>query len=151
MAESMSDRTMSDRTRPMASTSPTMNGGLSSVPGLIKSLADDVTRLFAQEIALAKAEVSDAVKDIKAGVLSLAVGLGVLFAGFIILLVAAVFALSLVVEPWLAALIVGGVDSIIGVVLLLKAKKSLDPQGMVPTRTIESLRNDEAMLRRTVS
>ena len=143
--------TMSDRTRPMASTSPAMNGGLSSVPGLIKSLADDVTRLFAQEISLAKAEVSDAVKDIKAGVLSLAVGLGVLFAGFIILLIAAVFALSLVVEPWLAALIVGGVVSIIGVVLLLKAKKSLDPQGMVPTRTIESLRNDEAMLRRTVS
>jgi len=122
-----------------------------SVPGLIKSLADDVTHLFAQEVALAKTEVSSAVKDIKAGVLSLAIGLGVLFAGFIVLLGAAVAGLALVMETWLAALIVGGVVAIIGVVLLMKAKASLNPDSMVPNRTIESLKKDEAMVRRTVS
>ena len=122
-----------------------------SVPGLIKSLADDVTHLFAQEIALAKTEVASAVKDIKAGVLSLAVGLGVLFAGFIVLLGAAVAGLSLFMETWLAGLIVGGVVALIGLALLLKAKKSLDPDAMVPNRTIDSLKRDEAMVRRTVS
>jgi predicted phage tail protein len=122
-----------------------------SVPGLIKSLADDVTHLFAQEVALAKTEVSSAVKDIKAGVLSLAIGLGVLFAGFIVLLGAAVAGLALVMETWLAALIVGGVVAIIGVVLLMKAKSALNPDSMVPNRTIESLKKDEAMVRRTVS
>jgi predicted phage tail protein len=122
-----------------------------SVPGLIKSLADDVTHLFAQEVALAKTEVSSAVKDIKAGVLSLAIGLGVLFAGFIVLLGAAVAGLALVMETWLAALIVGGVVAIIGVVLLMKAKNSLNPDSMVPNRTIESLKKDEEMVRRTVS
>ena len=141
--------TMSDGTRPVSS--PPFNGGVASVPGLIKSLADDVTRLFAQEIALAKAEVSSAVRDIKAGVVSLAVGLGVLFAGFIMLLLAAVFALALVVEPWLAALIVGGVVALVGVVLLLNARSALDPQGLVPGRTIDSLQRDESMVRRTVS
>jgi hypothetical protein len=141
---------MPDRTRPMVQ--PTASQGRdTSVPGLIKSLADDVTRLFAQEIALAKTEVSSAVKDIKAGVLSLAVGLGVLFAGFIVLLFAAVAGLALVMETWLAALIVGGVVAIIGLVLLMKAKKSLDPEAMVPNRTINSLKKDEAMVRRTVS
>ncbi len=141
---------MSDRTRPMAppTAAPARDA---SVPGLIKSLADDVTHLFSQEVALAKSEVRSAVSDLKAGVLSLAIGLGILFAGFMVLLGAAVAALSLVVETWLAALIVGGVVAIIGVVLLMKAKKSLNPEAMVPNRTIDSLKRDEAMVRRTVS
>lgn len=141
---------MSDGTRPL---DPPMTNPdrVQSVPGLIKSLADDVTRLFAQEIALAKVEVSSAVSDIKAGVLSLAIGLGVLFAGFIVLLGAAVAALALVMDTWLAALIVGGVVALIGLMLLLKAKKSLNPESMVPNRTIDSLKKDEAMVRRTMS
>jgi hypothetical protein len=142
--------TMSDRTRPLAEPMAPPSRDV-SVPGLIKSLADDVTHLFAQEVALAKTEVSSAVKDIKAGVLSLAIGLGVLFAGFIVLLGAAVAGLALVMETWLAALIVGGVVAIIGVVLLMKAKNSLNPDSMVPNRTIESLKKDEEMVRRTVS
>ena len=142
--------TVSERTRPMPDHMAAPARDV-SVPGLIKSLADDVTHLFAQEIALAKTEVASAVKDIKAGVLSLAVGLGVLFAGFIVLLGAAVAGLSLVMETWLAGLIVGGVVALIGLALLLKAKKSLDPDAMVPNRTIDSLKRDEAMVRRTVS
>jgi uncharacterized membrane protein YqjE len=141
---------MSDRTPPMAHSS--MNTGRdSSVTGLIKSLADDVTRLFSQEVALAKAEVATALNHIKAGVLSLAIGLGVLFAGFIVLLFAAVAALSLVVSQWLAALIVGGAVAVIGLILLMVAKKNLNPESMVPNRTIDSLKKDEAMVRRTVS
>ena len=142
--------TVSERTRPMPDHMAAPARDV-SVPGLIKSLADDVTHLFAQEIALAKTEVASAVKDIKAGVLSLAVGLGVLFAGFIVLLGAAVAGLSLFMETWLAGLIVGGVVALIGLVLLLKAKKSLNPDAMVPNRTINSLKRDEAMVRRTVS
>lgn len=144
--------TASDRTRPMVASAPITNGARdASVPGLIKSLADDVTRLFAQEIALAKSEVSSAVSDAKSGMVSLAVGLGVLFAGFIVLLFAAVYGLALVVEPWLAALIVGGVVAVVGIVLLMAAKKALNPRAMVPERTIDSLRRDEAMLRRATS
>jgi len=141
---------MSDRTRPMAEpmTPPSRDV---SVPGLIKSLADDVTHLFSQEVALAKSEVRSAVADLKAGVLSLAVGLGILFAGFIVLLGAAVAGLALFMQTWLAALIVGGVVALIGLMLLMKAKKSLNPDAMVPNRTIESLKRDEAMVRRTVS
>jgi len=142
--------TVSERTRPMPDHMAAPARDV-SVPGLIKSLADDVTHLFAQEIALAKTEVASAVKDIKAGVLSLAVGLGVLFAGFIVLLGAAVAGLSLFMETWLAGLIVGGVVALIGLALLLKAKKSLNPDAMVPNRTINSLKRDEAMVRRTVS
>jgi hypothetical protein len=141
---------MSDRAHPTAHSSVN-TGRDGSVTGLIKSLADDVTRLFSQEVALAKSEVATALNHIKAGVLSLAIGLGVLFAGFIVLLFAAVAALSLVVAPWLAALIVGGAVAIIGLILLMVAKKNLNPESMVPNRTIDSLKKDEAMVRRTVS
>lgn len=130
---------------------PSVTGREASVPGLIKSLADDVTRLFSQEVALAKSEVSAALNHIKTGVLSLAIGLGVLFTGFIVLLFAAVAALALVVPFWLSALIVGGVITVIGLVLLMNAKKNLNPDAMVPNRTIDSLKKDEAMVRRTVS
>jgi len=139
--------TMSDRSQPI----PQSAGRDASVPGLIKSLADDVTRLFSQEVALAKSEVSTALNHIKTGVLSLAIGLGVLFAGFIVLLFAAVAALSLVVAQWLAALIVGGAVAIVGLILLMTAKKALNPEAMVPNRTIDSLKKDEEMVRRTVS
>jgi hypothetical protein len=142
--------TMSDRTRPMGQPmAPPARDA--SVPGLIRSLADDVTHLFSQELALAKTEVRTALKDVKSGVLSLAIGLGILFAGFIVLLGAAVAGLALAVDLWLAALIVGGIVAIIGLVLLIKAKNSLNPEAMVPNRTIESLKKDEAMVRRTVS
>ena len=139
-----------ERTRPMPATNAP-SGGLGSVAGLFRSLADDITRLFTQEVQLAKAEVSVAVRDLKAGVLSLAIGLGVLLAGIGFLLLSAVYGLSLVVEPWLAALIVGGVVSLVGIVLLLKAKKSLDPKAMMPERTIESLRRDQEMVKRSVA
>jgi len=142
---------MSDRPQPIPQSSTMNSGRDSSVTGLIKSLADDVTRLFSQEVALAKAEVSTALDHIKAGVLSLAIGLGVLFVGFIVLLFAAAEALSLVVASWLAYLIVGGVVAIVGLILLMKAKKNLNPESMVPNRTIDSLKKDEAMVRRTVS
>jgi len=56
-----------------------------------------------------------------------------------------------VVAPWLAALIVGGAVALIGLILLLVAKKNLNPESMVPNRTIDSLKKDEAMVRRTVS
>ena len=149
MAEIMPE----ERTRPMpAAGAPNGNGlGLGPVTGLFRSLADDLSRLFSQEVQLAKAEVSVAVRDLKAGVVSLAIGLGVLLAGVGFLLLSAVYALSMVVEPWLAALIVGGVITLVGIVLLLKAKKSLDPKAMVPERTIESLRRDQEMVKRSVA
>lgn len=145
MAETMSGRA---QPMPQSDVSPGRDG---SVVGLIKSLADDLTRLFSQEVALAKAEVSSALNHVKTGVLSLAIGLGVLFAGFIVLLFAAVDALSQVVEPWLAGVIVGGGVALIGLILLMTAKKSLNPENMVPNRTIDSLRKDEELVKRTVS
>lgn len=69
----------------------TGNGGTEhyegeSVPGLFRKLANDVSTLFGQEIALAKAEMTSAVTDVRTGITSIASGGLVLYAGILFLL-----------------------------------------------------------------
>jgi hypothetical protein len=52
-----------------------------------------------------------------------------------------------VVDPWLAALIVGGVVTLIGVVMLMTGSKKLEPRAVAPRRTAESLRKDTQMIK----
>ena len=69
------------------------------------------------------------------------------FAGVLVLLAAAVLALSKVFEPWLAAVIVGVVVLAIGGVLAMMGKKRLSPENLQPQRTIETLRDDKRWAR----
>ena len=65
-----------------------------------------------------------------------------LYAGLLFLMLAAVFALILVLPAWAAALIVGGVAVILGAILLLKGRRDVGPRGLVPDRTLRTLRED---------
>ena len=82
------------------------------ITGLVRRLADDVTTLFAKELALLKSETTAAVRDVKTGIGSMATGGAVTFAGVLFLLTAAMLGLAEVMDMWLAALIVGGVVSL---------------------------------------
>ncbi len=119
-----------------------------SAMSLVRRLLDEVSTLFRQEIALASAEVSRSVSDAKAGVGSIATGGAVAFAGFLFVLAAAVLGLSEVMHPWLAALIVGIVVAVIGLILLKTGKSKLDPSALRPRRTQESLRRDRELIER---
>jgi hypothetical protein len=118
-----------------------------STPSLLRRLVDDVGTLFAQEISLLKAETTRAVGDMKAATVSMAMGGAVAFLGLIFLLLAAVYGLSNVVEPWLAALIVGGVVTLIGIIMLATGRRKLEPSAIAPRRTAASLRKDTEMLK----
>jgi ABC-type transport system involved in cytochrome bd biosynthesis fused ATPase/permease subunit len=122
-----------------------------SVADLLRRLMGELSTLFRQELSLATAEISDAMTRLSRGVISVASGGAVLYAGFLTLLAAAVLALALVVQAWLAALIVGGVVTLIGLVLVLKGKKALEPSQLKPRRTVESLRQDKDVLMRKES
>lgn len=117
---------------------------------LFRRLIDEVTTLFAKELALLKAETTGAIHDTRAGIGAMAAGGAVTFAGFLFLLTAATFGLAQVVEPWLAALIVGGVVTLIGLIMLSSGKKKLEPRAFKPTRTAASLREDRDMIRDNV-
>lgn len=118
-----------------------------TTPSLLRRLMDDVGTLFAQEISLLKAETTKAVADMRAATMSIAAGGAVAFVGLIFLLLAAVYGLSNVVEPWLAALIVGGVVTLIGIIMLATGRRKLEPSAIAPRRTAASLRKDTDMLK----
>jgi hypothetical protein len=121
-----------------------------SVGALLGDLATETLLLIRQEIALFKLELGQALGRFVQGAGMLAVGAFVALSGWLFLLVAAMLGLALVVAPWLAALIVGLVALGIGGGLVLIGRKRLAAGGLVPRRTLESLREDEAWLRRKV-
>lgn len=117
---------------------------------LVRRLADDVTTLFTKELALLKVETTNAIRETRAGVGSLAAGGAVLYAGFLFLLVAAFLGLSLVMDGWLAALIVGAVTALIGWIMLASGRKRLEASSFRPEHTQASLQKDREMIKRNI-
>jgi len=112
----------------------------------ISSIIEDVLRhvgeILRSEIRLVQTEVKQDFRDVKhAGSYLLAASVAGLFAlGF--LLLAAVYGLSTIMAPWLAAITVGGVVGIVGVVLLTKGLHLLKTTSMTPDRTIQSMEDN---------
>ena len=116
--------------------------------GLLRRLTDELTTLLRQELALATAEVSRSMRVLLTGAAATAVGGAVLFTGLLAMLAAAVLGLATVLQPWLAALVIGAAVAVIGVVLVLAGIRSLDPSTLKPSRTAESLRRDKDVITR---
>jgi xanthine/uracil permease len=116
-----------------------------SIGGLFRDLMQDLASLVRNETELAKAEMSEKVSQAGSGLASLAIAGVVLLAGLIILLLAAVYGLSLIWPQWLAALVVGGAVTLIGLILLLVARSKLRPEKLTPQRTTESIRKDTSI------
>jgi hypothetical protein len=111
--------------------------------GLLTELAQETTTLVRKEVELAKAEVSEKVTQATSGAISLAAGGMVAFAGVLFLLLALTFYLATMMEPWLAALIVGGVITVIGIILVSMGKSKLSARNLQPNRTIATLQDDK--------
>ncbi|MGH8178881.1 MAG: phage holin family protein [Steroidobacter sp.] len=119
-----------------------------SASNLLSRLISDATALVRNEMALAKAEFHETTTTLKAGLGAIAVGGAVLLAGVLALIAAVILALAQVVEPWIAALIVGASLAIIGLVMLQAAKKKLEPGNLALDRTQTSLRRDAQVVAR---
>lgn len=121
-----------------------------SVGTLIGNLLSDTNRLVRDEIRLAKAEAGQKVTQAKSGAISLAIGGALLLLGAIYLIQAAIYALALIMPGWLAALIVGGLIAIIGLVMLKSGQKKLQADNLKPTHTQENLRRDAQTFKESV-
>jgi len=127
------------------------SGSSKSLGELFGDLTRDFSKLVRQEVQLARVETTQKVTSTVKGAALLIVA-GVLgFVAFEALIAAGILALSLVVSPWLAALIVAGallvIAGILGFVGINKAKKIADP---VPHETIETLKEDAKWIRQQV-
>lgn len=119
-----------------------------SVGNLLSRLVDDVAILLRKELALATSEVSHAVNEAKAGLGSAVAGGAVLYAGVLFLLLAATFALAEVMPDWAAALIVGGVVTLIGAIMFSAGKRKMSAQNFKPDRAVRSVQKDADMIER---
>jgi len=127
----------------MASIPPTQERSLLS---LFSDLWRETTTLVHEEAELAKAELSEKVSQVTTGAGEIAAGGAILFAGFIVLLLAAMGALELMLPTehaiWIAPLIVGLVVMIVGYIALARGKKQMQAESLAPQRTLESLKRD---------
>ena len=92
-------------------------------------------------------EITEAINATKTATGAVAGGGAVLLAGFIVLLQAAVYALNLVMDAWLAAFIVGAVVSVVGYAMMQAGKKKFEPSALRPERTLHSLQKDKAAIK----
>ena len=120
-----------------------------SLVELVRDLAQDAANLVRQELRLARSEALERMHEsISAGAMVVASAM-LAFAGLIILLEAAVFGLETTagLEPWAAALIVGGVVCALGLLLLQRARHNLPAGGPGEARTTANLRKDLEMVK----
>jgi len=122
-----------------------------SVAGLLADLAYEIGTLLRQEIALFKAELQEKFRLLGQGAGAAVAGGLIAFSGWLALLAAAIFGLSEILAPWLSALVVGAVVIVLGVGLLMLGKRRLGGDGLVPRRTLNSLREDEQWFRDELS
>jgi len=122
-----------------------------SLVGLLQALRDETTTLLRQEVALAKAEVSENITRAGKNAASVAIGGFIAYAGLIVLLIGLGQLLGIglnragldpEISQWLAPAIVGIIAAIIGWGMVAKAKRALSPRKLAPRETIESLKDN---------
>jgi uncharacterized membrane protein YqjE len=122
-----------------------------SLVGLFSDLFRETSTLVHEEAQLAKAEISEKVSQLGTGVAAIAAGGAIMFAGFIVMLFAAVNALAMFLPPdhaaWLAPLIIGLIVMIVGYIALSKGRKEFKAESLKPSRTMESLRRDTELVK----
>ncbi|KQT43059.1 hypothetical protein ASG43_16170 [Aureimonas sp. Leaf454] len=125
-----------------------------SIPDLLADLMREATDLFRSEGQLIRSELSDKLTQLQVGGGSIAAGAICLLVALLTLTAALVTAVSKIGEPdigpgW-AALIVGAVIAVIGVLLLAKGKKDLEPSNLTPTRTARQLGEDGKLVKEQI-
>jgi uncharacterized membrane protein YqjE len=114
---------------------------------LFSDLSRESSTLIREELRLAQIEMTAKAKKAGRDVAFIAAGGFVAYAGFIILLIAAVVGLSYFMPDWLAALIVGLVVAIIGGVMAWSGLNDLRKIDPVPHQTVETIEEDREFLK----
>jgi len=118
-----------------------------SLSTLLSDLAGETVELFRQELTLFKTELQEKASRAGIGAAALAAAALIAFSGWLFLLLAAVYALAIVVPPWASALIVAVLVLAIAGVLALIGKSRMRTDALTPERTLRSLREDQAWIK----
>ncbi len=118
---------------------------------LLRDLAEDIRTLVQQEIALARMEATESARRVAVDGAWIGVGALVAVVGGLCLVLAAALGLgALLGSYWLGTLITGTVLFLLGAILAWRGVRDLKRGGLVPTGTVESLREDRDWAQREV-
>ncbi len=121
-----------------------------SLPTLFSDLTRETLDLMRQEIALARAEVSQKISTAEKAMVAIAIGAAIALAGLLLVLQAVVNGVAMLLPPdqapWLAPLLVGLVIAGIGYAMISSGRSNLKPENLAPRRTMHSLRRDTAVV-----
>jgi uncharacterized membrane protein YqjE len=113
-----------------------------SVPEILEDIASNLTQIVRAEFRLAKTELKEGAEKVAGPGATLGAGVALAFYGLGFLLLAAVYALSLIMAGWLATLIVGGVLTVAAGILLSVGATKLQRVHLTPDKTIRTLEED---------
>jgi len=122
-----------------------------SIGELLRDLANDTTRLIRDEIALARTEMQDKVRQAGTGAAMIGAG-GVLAIPALVLILAGIaILLANWMPPWVAALVVGVVAAAVAGILAWMGLRSIKSTGLAPERTAANLKRDVHLVQEKVS
>lgn len=129
------------------------------LPSLLERLADDVTKLFDQKLALLKVEVREEVDAYVKGAIVIAAGGIVGAVGFALANVALAFVVSSLFSDWdmsqpakyaLGFFLTGLAYLLIGGIVIAITRNRLAKQGIIPRRTVQELGKDKEWLKKEI-
>jgi xanthine/uracil permease len=118
-----------------------------TVVDLLGQLGSDLAGLVRKETELVRAEMSEKISNVGKAVGEIAAGGLLLMAALLVLLQALVLALSKIMDPTWASLLVGVVVAGIGYVMVRAGMKMMKPENLTPDRTARQLKKDADLMK----
>ncbi|MFZ1745950.1 MAG: phage holin family protein [Nitrospirales bacterium] len=118
---------------------------------LFGDLLNEVRNFFHQELRLLKNEMSQKATQAGKDLALIAVGGAIIYAGILVLLIAATLGLSLVMPAWASALIIGLLSIGLGYGFLYKGINDLKHMKVSPDQTLESLKETKEWITHVIN
>ncbi|MBV8683891.1 MAG: phage holin family protein [Caulobacteraceae bacterium] len=126
-----------------------MSADSRTIPDLIAALAADLGALVRKESELVRAEIAEKASEVTHAGMRVGVGAAFLLGSFLVLLAAAVLALSKAMDPLWASIIVAVVVGAAGFILLRTGSAGMKPSHLAPERSARQISKDAHMIKET--
>lgn len=122
-----------------------------SIPSIVTDLISQFTLLLRKEGELARTEMSEKISQVAVGLGMLVAGAVLMMPALVVLLFAAVAAMDDAgMSSSAAALVVGGAVLLLGFIFVLVGMNRLKARKLVPRKTIHQLQEDVSVAKRQV-
>ncbi len=124
----------------------------SSIVSLLRDLRTETSTLIQQQVELAKVELTEKIGELVSNAVQIGIGAFVAFAGAIVLILGVADLSAMIMIPsgldadmatWLSRAVIGILVAALGGLLMMKAKKSMASQDIIPEKTIDSLQDSK--------